>query len=128
MAFASRQADRLKGARILIADDELLIALDIEDMIVGAGAEAVGPCTTLASTLSAIEKEELSAAILDVRLGRDTSEAAARRLVERNTPFLFYTGQSLPAEIRALSADAVVLSKPANSQSLVAALQKLIGG
>jgi len=126
MAFATKHSDRLRGARILVADDELLIALDIEDVIVGAGAEAVGPCTTLSSTLSAIENEELSAAILDIRLGRETSDAAARRLREKNTPFLFYTGQALPEEMRMFLADAPVLTKPANSQSLVAALEELI--
>src|ERR1700710_1124273 len=91
-----RAAARLDGVRVLVVDDEILIALDIEATFLEAGAEAVILCLTLSEALSAAAAENLSVATLDVRLGRETSEAVAALLYERGIPFIFYSGQSLP--------------------------------
>ncbi len=120
------QTNALKGAKVLVVDDELLIALDVEDSVMRAGGETVGPYGTLSATLSAIESESFSVAVLDVRLGRETSEAAARRLKEKGIPFLFYTGQSLPERMQDLASNTVVLMKPSPSRALVAALNSLV--
>ena len=67
--------------------------------------------TTLPELLIA-QSEALSAATLDVRLGRETTEAIAAILSERNIPFLFYTGQTLPADMQARWPDSAVIVKP----------------
>ena len=121
-----RAAARLDGVRVLVVDDEILIALDIEATFLEAGAEAVILCLTLSEALSAAAAENLSVATLDVRLGRETSEAVAALLYERGIPFIFYSGQSLPGLIRDKWPLSRVVAKPAEPRQLVEAVVDLI--
>jgi DNA-binding NtrC family response regulator len=114
----------LCGARILIAEDEILIARDMEGAFLDAGAEVVGPCTTLPEARDAARKERLSLAVLDMRLGRETTEDVVDLLTERGIPFLFYSGQTLPEEMKRKCNGAMVIEKPAPQQDLVAAAAK----
>jgi DNA-binding response OmpR family regulator len=83
----------LGRARVLIAEDDALIAIDLEMVLAEAGAEVVGPCLTVEDALIAAAERELSAAMLDIQLRNETIEPVARLLARRNTPFVFYTGQ-----------------------------------
>jgi DNA-binding NtrC family response regulator len=116
----------LKGAKILVADDEILIALDVEAALIDAGADVVGPFTTLADALEAVKTESISAATIDIRLGRETSEAVADILIERDIPFVFYSGQGVPNGIRAKLPNLTVVAKPADQHALVRAIAALI--
>jgi CheY-like chemotaxis protein len=116
----------LSGARILVADDEALIALDIAATLADAGVDVVGPCMTLAKALEMAEKESFSAALLDIRLGSTTTEAVADRLHARQIPFLFYSGQALPESMSRRWPESRVISKPAYSGEVLAALADLL--
>ena len=116
----------LHGIRILIAEDELLIALDMESAFRDAGAEVISPCMTLPAALKAARNETFSLAVLDIRLGPTTTEELADLLVERGIPFLFYSGQTLPAEMRRKCNHAVVVTKPATQGELVGAAAKAL--
>ena len=70
------------GLRILLVEDEVLIALDCEAMLLGLGVGEVRRARTLAEGLSLVESEPFDAAILDVRLGSEDSMPLARRLAE----------------------------------------------
>jgi response regulator RpfG family c-di-GMP phosphodiesterase len=118
----------LKDLRVLVVEDEVLIALDIQAILRDAGAEIVGPYATLPAALEAAESEALSAAILDIRLSDRTTEAVAARLAARDIPFLFYTGQPVPAQIRTEMPDAVVLFKPVAQPILIAKVAALARG
>lgn len=72
------------------------------------------------------QTESLSAATLDVRLGRETTEAIAAILSERNIPFFFYTGQALPAEMLARWPDFLVIAKPDGQNTIVRAIARLL--
>ena len=80
-------------ARILVVDDEPLIAMLAEEWLDELGHETVGPALSLAEALALVE-EDLDAAILDVSLGADTSFALADRLKARDVPFAFATGHA----------------------------------
>jgi DNA-binding response OmpR family regulator len=112
---------RLEGKRLLIADDEFLIALCIQETFRDAGAEVV-TAATLQDALKIASDEPLSAALLDVRLGRQTTEPVADVLAARAVPFVFYSGQALPALIRAKHPDARVLMKPSQQNVFVDAM------
>jgi DNA-binding NtrC family response regulator len=115
----------LLGERILLVDDEILIGLDLEFIFAGAGADVVGPCTTLREAMRAATSEQLSAAVLDIRLGQQTTEEVARLLGDRHIPFVFYTGQ--PAAAAAAVCDrAPMITKPAREGMLVAAVVRLL--
>lgn len=119
------QAKPLRDLRILVADDELFIAMDLETTLSDAGAEVVGPYTTAADALRATE-EPLSAAILDIRLGQETTEDIANRLAKNSVPFLFYSGQILTGAME-VHREAPLLSKPCEPRVLVEAVSRLLG-
>jgi CheY-like chemotaxis protein len=112
----------LRGLRILVADDEIMIALDIEATLREAGASVVGPFTTLEGALKAAAEERLSAAILDIRLGQTTTGPVAEELSNRRIPVVFYSGQALPEEMHAHAPNAPLLSKPARQGAFVTAI------
>ncbi|HVZ10590.1 response regulator [Rhodopila sp.] len=111
--------------RILVADDEFLILVVIEETLQDAGAEVVS-AATLADAMEAAEDRSLSAAILDVRLGRHTTEAVAEILSERSVPFLFHSGQALPDSIRAKFPHARMLAKPVKQGAFVTAILEAV--
>lgn len=112
----------LEGLTILIVEDQFLIALDMETMVRDAGGEVLGPCATLPIACAAASQEQVSAAVLDFRLGEDTTADVARILTARSIPFLFYTGQHLPQDAPAVP----VVAKPANRRALVEAIGALV--
>lgn len=87
-------ATLLGGARVLVVEDDFLIGLELSAILSDAGAEVVGPLSTVQSALHAAHDGTLSAAILDVRLGNQTVVPVARQLSDQHVPFFFYTGQS----------------------------------
>jgi hypothetical protein len=115
----------LEGKRILIAEDEFLIAMDIEASISDAGAIVVGPAATFASALKIAQDELITAAILDVRLGRETTGPIAEVLSLRNIPFVFYTGQALPPSMRECWPECHVLVKPASLLAIITMLVEI---
>jgi DNA-binding NtrC family response regulator len=114
----------LEGARILVVDDEYLIALELESILRDAGATVVVICTSLEEGLDALEHDGFDVAVLDVRLGSDTSEPIARGLVDRGVGFIFYSGQSLPTAVQQTHPEAPLLVKPLRPAAVVHAVSR----
>lgn len=119
-------ARKLSGARILVVEDEAFIAFDLYATLTDAGAEVIGPSLTLTEAFALAGRENLSAAVLDIRLGRETIGPVARQLAARGIPFLFYTGQVETDPIRAEWPHCKIISKPAPLRSLVGAVSALL--
>jgi DNA-binding NtrC family response regulator len=117
------EAQPLHGKHVLVADDEFLIAVVIEEMLKDAGSEVVSAGTVL-EALQGASDELLSGAVLDVRLGNKTTEIVADALSKRMVPFIFYSGEPLPQRIRDKHPDATVLHKPVSLDTLLEALLK----
>ncbi|MEA1673089.1 response regulator [Nitrospirillum sp. BR 11163] len=115
----------LAGLRILVADDEVMIALNLEETFREAGAEILS-AATVAQAIVAARNPGLSAAVLDVRLGRETSEAVADVLTERGIPFFFYSGQMLSPGMQAKYPTIPVLTKPVRQDAFMAAMLALV--
>jgi CheY-like chemotaxis protein len=79
-------------ARILIVEDEALIALMLEDFVRDAGHEVFGVAGSVAKAEALIATDTPDAALLDVRLGKELSYPIAASLKERCVPFAFMTG------------------------------------
>jgi CheY-like chemotaxis protein len=95
----------LEGRRILVVEDEFLIAMEVEDILRALGAEVVGPFGRLKPALAAVQQEVLDGAVLDVCLDGETSELVAAELVSRGVPVLLTTGyesEQLPPDLRHL--------------------------
>jgi DNA-binding response OmpR family regulator len=116
----------LQGAHVLVVEDDFLISMELASILTAAGAEVIGPSRNVAGALALVDRNEISAAILDVRLGDDTVAPVARGLSERNIPFLFYTGEASTDPIWREWPAAQVISKPARPRSLVNAVATLI--
>jgi DNA-binding response OmpR family regulator len=116
----------LQGARVLIVEDDGLLLRELELILLGAGAAIAGCCRTVKEGLAVAEKDSVTAAILDVRIGRDTVAPVARQLARRGTPFMFYSGQLEDDPVLAEWAGRKFLYKPARPSAIVAALADLL--
>lgn len=101
----------LKGARILVVEDEPFIAFDLKMAIEDAGAAAIGPAATVAEALDLIAHETPDGAILDVNLPDGTIAPVLAALSGRAS-MVVHTGVGLPADIRALHPLVPVFTKP----------------
>ena len=115
----------LKNSRILVADDEFMIAADLEFVLRDAGAD-VRLASTLDEALRAATNDELHGALLDVRLGTTSSLHVAEKLTEREIPFLFFSGQILPPELSAKFPQAPALMKPVDYGKVLEAISQLL--
>ena len=115
---------RLAGRLILLVEDEPLVVLDVEKALRGAGARVVS-AGYVESGLYTIEHPDLSAAVVDLHLGRSSGETVCRRLRHLRVPFVVYTGYP-PVLITSLWPDVPVISKPADTRQIVEALVALL--
>jgi DNA-binding response OmpR family regulator len=114
----------MRPKRILLVDDEALVALAAEDALVEAGYCVVGPADRLESALRLAETEALDAAVLDVNLAGVFVWPVADALNARGVPFVLLTGFGKALDLPPSCQRAPVLAKPNKPQELVAALEK----
>src|SRR5262249_42354257 len=115
----------LAGKRLLVVEDEPLVALDMVHHLEEAGAETAAPIGTVKEALQIIESGSFDAALLDGNLRGQKVDEVAATLTRRNIPFLFVSGygpESLPRAFRSAAA----LSKPFSPESLVEAVARLV--
>ncbi len=121
-------ADELGGLRVLIVEDEMLVAMLLEDMLEELGCVSVGVAPTVSQALSAIhESRELDAAILDVNLGGEKVFPVADRLTSDGVPFAFSTGYA-PSDLAQRYPGSPLLHKPYPPEALARALSDLRPG
>jgi PAS domain S-box-containing protein len=124
-AAAASQKPTLSGKRVLIVEDETLIAMVAVDYLEEAGCEIVGPASTIQAALDFVETREIDAALLDGNLaGRRVDEIAAA-LTKKGVPFAFVTGygrEALPAPFR----EALIVEKPFSQDQLIAVLKRIL--
>jgi PAS domain S-box-containing protein len=97
---------RVTPSRILVVEDEVLIALQLQGDLEADGHQVIGPARSLAEATALAQQADFDLALLDVRLGQDTSTALADELLERNVPFAFTTGYAeadvVPEHLRSI--------------------------
>ena len=127
MGFGSGQ-QRLAELRILLAEDEIFVSMAIEDALVAAGAEVVGPVMSLAAGVELLDSGvEVDGAILDVNLGDALVFPMAEMLRERGVPIIFHTAMGDRPEFAQDYPDATVCVKPTLSNELIARAAALFG-
>jgi DNA-binding response OmpR family regulator len=118
----------LANLRLLVVEDEFLIALDIERVIEGAGARNFVVASRCSEALQAVADAPFDLAVLDFKLGRETALPIAERLIAAATPFIFLTGATAEAAFaQERYKDILVVAKPFDGATLLAALSKAIG-
>ena len=114
----------IRNKRILVVEDEPLVAMDLAATLEEEGCEIVGPAGNGDDAMTLIEGGGFDAALLDANLGGHGVEALAAALTRRNIPFSFVTGygrQSLPEAFR----HAPLISKPFSNSELFKTLNRL---
>lgn len=112
------------GKRILIVEDDALIAMLLEDMLMDLGHVIAGTAARLPQALEMVESLEFDAAILDLSLAGQNSYPVADALGRKDLPYLFATGYGAGA-IDAAYADRQTLKKPYQMEDLEKALGAL---
>lgn len=83
-----------RARAVLIVEDEALIAMDLQDILEGAGYEVLGPANSIDMALALIQQRDPELAVLDVNLARTNVFPLADVLSAKGTPFCFLTGHS----------------------------------
>lgn len=110
------------GRRIIIVEDEPLIALDIEQAVLEAGCLVAGMAHSLADARALIDTAEIHGAILDTNLGGESVEPLLDRLKSDNIPFLIVSGYS-PEQLGFVDDDTALVGKPFALRHLTASIR-----
>ena len=114
------------GQRILVVEDEYMVAEDVRRWLEGHGAEVIGPAPRLARAHALIASERIDAAVLDIHVAGELVFPAAEALAERRIPFLFISGfdrSIIPTRF----AHVQLLEKPISLKSLLQAMTGVLG-
>jgi len=120
--MADFQAEPLLGCRVLVAEDDIILALDMKRLLENAGADVFGPVKTVAAAADLAKTVPLTCAVLDVNLGSHLVFPAAHILRERDIRTIFCTGYGDLQGLRADWPEAQVLPKPIQPRDLIQAV------
>ena len=112
---------------VLIVEDDPIIALGIEDVILGFGVNTVRTAGSVAKALAMIAERAPEFALLDVGLVREKSFAVAEQLQALKIPFIFVTGYGAEIALPAAFAHTPRLPKPCPPEALLALLKRSDG-
>ena len=121
-------ATMLSGLRFLVVDDEMMVAMYIEDMLLELGCAAVECVGTIAPGLAIARRDQNApdCAILDVNVAGERCFPIADALAARGIPFIFATGYG-GSGVDARYADRPVLTKPFDSLGFELVLAAALG-
>ena len=116
----------LSGQRILVVEDEMLVAWMLADLLAELGCVVVGPVARVDQALTAIGEDSVDAAVLDINLNGQTSYPVADALAARGVPFVFSTGYARDRLSKDYG-DVPVLQKPLSGAELRDSLATMLG-
>ncbi len=114
----------LEGLRVIIVEDEVLLALEMQDMLKEAGCLIAGTAASVDAAIKLAKSTRFDVALLDMNLGGERIDPVARLVAERGLPIIFVTGygqRTLPPGIAA-----PVVEKPCTIDKLLPFLAALI--
>ncbi len=115
----------VEAPRVLIVEDEPLIAMLVQEWLEELDCTVVGPAASVSGALQLIAGTELDGAILDVSLGKDESFPIADELRKRRVPFVFATGYGGDG-LEPRFAGAQVLAKPFEHKHFCEAVRSML--
>ena len=118
--------DGARDKRILIVEDEPILAIALQDILEGLGYAVVGPALRVAPALALAADGDIDGAILDVNMGEAHSYGIAAVLAARGIPYLFATGYGREG-LEAGHETTPVLPKPYREKQVAVAVAQLFG-
>lgn len=113
-----------EARKVLVVEDEALVAMLVEDALLDAGFGVLGPAATVEEAMALLSRERPDAVVLDLNLAGETSTPVADELAARGIPYVIATGygaSGLPAGHQ----DAMVLAKPYDPAELTSMLGRI---
>lgn len=118
--------DQLRGQRILVVEDNFLIADEVCDALRSCGCVVIGPAAGLESAMALAREEAIDAALLDINLRGERCFAVADLLRGRSVPFVFLSGYDdslvVPDHLRG----EMRVVKPIDEDTLLVAVRRLV--
>jgi DNA-binding NtrC family response regulator len=121
----SRRTDQVAKGRVLIVEDEPMIASSVESILENNGYACAGICVDLKSCHPIIDRGEADMALLDVRIREDRPYELCERLDQLGIPFAFVSGVS-PSVIEEKWRDRPFLGKPFGDDQLLTLVERLV--
>jgi DNA-binding NtrC family response regulator len=122
MVHSMNDNNPLSGVTVLVVEDDLFLAMALEDTLVGMGAVVVDVCHTLDKAMARADADDFAVAVLDFSLGSHSVTPLARRSV----PFILHTGMSRSEPSLMEWRDFPIVEKPASPHTLAAAIKSAL--
>jgi CheY-like chemotaxis protein len=116
---------KLDGLKVLVVEDEFLVASLIQAVLEDAGCTVAGPIPRLAEAIRAAGTDDLDAAVLDVNLGGQRVFPVAEELSRRRIPFVIVTGYATTSLPESLDGHPTI-RKPFRNAQLLNAISNLV--
>jgi CheY-like chemotaxis protein len=118
----------LAGRRILVVEDEFLLAMELESLLERHGSIVLGPVSSVDQALAALEAEQPEIALLDVNLKGQRATPVAAALRQRGVPFVLITGYSSAQLLEPELRHASRVDKPVDGRDLGRAVARALNG
>lgn len=112
--------------RVLVAEDEMIVAFDLCDTVEEAGYVVEGPHPDVSSAMLAVQKHKPDLAILDVRLDDGDSFTLAEHLIRDDVPVIFHSGNFTRREMEKRFPQALACEKPCPPASMLATVKQAL--
>lgn len=113
---------------VLVAEDELIIGVDLCDTVAEAGYAVEGPHDRIDAAMLSIQKHRPDVAILDVRLDDGDVFPLAEALIKENVPVIFHSGEVSPEEMRQRYPGTQAISKPCPPNVMIEKVRQALDG
>ena len=112
--------------RIVVIEDEPLIALDIEAAVTDAGCEVAGTARTILEALSLLDDVECDGAVLDANLSGESARSIVERLALKGLPYIVVSGYSRN-QLDFLDESTILIGKPFDFHELIHSVRDVLG-
>lgn len=117
---------KARSPRVLVVEDNALVALHVQSLFERLGYEVLGPAATLEEAMDLAGRRPFDGAVLDIDLNGKTVLPLAKVLRERGVPLIFASGYDSPADDPQTFSDVVVVRKPFDETELARAVQRIV--
>ena len=111
---------------VLVAEDEMIIGVDLCDTVEEAGFDVEGPYDTAQSAIASLDRRTPDLAILDINLDDGEVFPLAEKLMAQNVPVIFHSGKVNPREVFERYPDAHALAKPCPPDQIIATMREAL--
>lgn len=117
----------LSGLAVLLLEDNMIVALTVENFLEDLGARRIWTASYIESASDILDRETIEIAILDINIGEDTSLDLARRLRAESIPFFFASGYGEDEGLGADLTGSLIVRKPYGKRDLQKAIITVLG-